>query len=125
MDREELAVNFVAGALTPSERDAWESALNDPASPESAATAEIEGALLALTDAIPAVEPPAGIKFALLAAVAPPQGFVFRFTDDASFRATPIPGVSFRLLHRDKVRNVVSCLLRLAPDDLFSRVTSA
>ncbi len=114
-ERAERAANFVAGALNPSECADWESALADPASPESAATAELEGALLALTASIPAVEPPAGIKAALLAAVVPPQGFVFRFTDDAGFRPTPIPGVSFRLLHRDKGRNVVSCLLKLAP----------
>ena len=82
---------------------------------ESSETAEFEAAFLALAASIPPVEPPPAIKAAVLGAIATPKGFVFRFAGEASFRPTPTPGVTFRLLHRDKSRGVVTCLLRMAP----------
>ncbi len=111
----DLAAQFVAGSMTPCELADWESTLLDTDSPQCNALAGFESALLEIARSIAPVEPPAEIRVGLLGAIAPPEGFVFRFADDASFRPTPIPGVSFRLLHRDKDRDVITCLLRLAP----------
>ncbi len=112
----ERAAEFVAGSMTACELAEWESALADPTSAESTASAEFEEALLELANPLDCVEPPPAIKAAVLDAIAvAPKGFVFRFAGDESFRATPIPGVTFRLLHRDKQRDSVTCLLRLAP----------
>lgn len=109
------AAQFAAGSMTGPELVVWRAALDDGQAAELGATADFEPALLVLADTIAPVEPPCAIKTALLEAIAPPKGFVFRFAGEASFRPTPIPGVSFRLLHRDKSRDVVTCLLRLAP----------
>ena len=111
----ERAAQYVAGSMTARELGEWESALTGATSGEAHATAELEGALQELTAAWNSVAPPPAVKTALLAAVAPPRGFVLRFADAASFRPSPIPGIALRLLHRDKERDQVTCLLRLDP----------
>ena len=109
------ASEYVAGSMTVCELAEWESLLATDGSPESLATAEFEGALLELTAAIQSVVPPPELKAAILERISTPKGIVFRFADHGSFRATPVPGITYRLLSRDHERNRVTCLLRLAP----------
>lgn len=107
------AALFAAGAMTATEAAHWEAALAVPHSAEYRATAEFEIALLKLSAIIQPVEPPSGILAVLQKEIAPPSGIIFRFASDGRFRPSPTPGVAFKLLHRDKARKVVTCLLRL------------
>ncbi len=109
------AAQYVAGSMTACELAEWELLLTTDGSPESLATTELEGALLELTAGIASVEPPAQLKAGILERIATPKGFVFRFADNASFRPTPVAGITYQLLSRDHEHNRVTCLLRLAP----------
>lgn len=109
------AAQYVAGSMTACELAEWESLLATESFQESLATAEFEGALLALTAGIPPVTPPPELKAAILEQIATPKGFSFRFADHASFRPTPVAGITYRLLSRDREQHRVTCLLRLAP----------
>ena len=109
------AAQYVAGSMTACEFAEWELLLTTDGSPESLATTELEGALLELTAGVASVEPPAQLKAGILERIATPKGFVFRFADDASFRPTPVAGITYRLLSRDHEHNRVTCLLRLVP----------
>jgi quercetin dioxygenase-like cupin family protein len=109
------AAQYVAGSMTACELAEWELLLATDRSPESLATAEYEGALLELTAGILPVAPPPQLKATILEQIATPKGFTFRFADNASFRPTPVAGITYRLLSRDHEQNRVTCLLRLAP----------
>jgi anti-sigma factor ChrR (cupin superfamily) len=63
----------------------------------------------------PPVEPSAGLKIRLLAALPPPPQVVYKPSDDAAFRPTKQPGVSVRLLYLDRAADRFSAFLKLAP----------
>lgn len=85
----------------------------DPFDPTDAG---LHDAVRALAD-VPAVEPSAGLKDRLLAALPPadPPGLSFDLAADATFRPFRRPGVSVRLLHLDEPARRFTCLLRLEP----------
>lgn len=117
---DERAALFAAGALPPDEAVALEATLLTGADDLAAFAGVVE----ALAGAIPAVEPPAGAKEKLLAALGPQAGstpvpantgLFFRFAGDGEFVPTPYPGVSVRILHLDSARQQMTLLMRMEP----------
>ena len=71
------------------------------------------GVVAVLAAAIPPIDPPAGVKAALFARLAPPPDIRFRFATDGAFAPTPFPGMTIRLLNIDRERRQFSAMIRL------------
>lgn len=120
LDTDELPALFLAGAL-PEAEDEW---------PKGAIA--LADAVRALVAECEPIAPPTALKQSILNALPKPSprdadraaaaklpGFIFRFTEDDSFKPTPYPGVSVRMLHVDKERHQFACLMRLQPGAVY------
>lgn len=115
---EDLVSLYAVGALAPGEADEFERRRADgwPEAEEMLAT--FTGPVADLAADVPELVPPPHLKAELLnrlAAAAPVTGYTILAADDTAFRPLPYPGVSMRLLHVDRARQMFSCLLRFAP----------
>ncbi|MFO0937132.1 MAG: cupin domain-containing protein [Gemmataceae bacterium] len=65
---------------------------------------------------VEAVEPPSNIKKKLMQKISPPNNdTLICHPKEYEFQPTRLPGVTYRILHRDKSRNKFSALVRMAP----------
>lgn len=84
-----------------------------PAGSDPAACRQADEVVVALASAVDPVPPPAGIRDRLLGLIAS-EPFT-RMADDGAWEATPVPGLTRRILFVDRPNNRVTCLLRLSP----------
>lgn len=116
---EELTALYAAGALSPQEREAFESRLAAGWPEAEALLAEHTHAIAALAEEVPAVPPGRDVKarlFAKLDETNPPRsGPRFGFGESTPFRPTPYPGVQIQLLFADRHVNRFAAILRMEP----------
>ena len=86
---------------------------NAPAGADPAACRQADEVVVALARAVDPVPPPANIRERLLGLIAA-EPFT-RTAAEGMWEATPVPGLTQRLLFVDRPNNRVTCLLRLAP----------
>lgn len=110
---DETAALFAAGALPADDAVAFEARLQT-GTPELTAAAGFAAVVDALAGVVAPVEPPAGAREKLLAAL-PPAGIRFRLAGDGAFTPTRYPGVSVKVLHVDRDRRQFTVLMRMAP----------
>ena len=84
-----------------------------PAGADAADCRQADEVVVALASAVDPVSPPAAIRDRLLGLVTS-QTFT-RSADDGPWEATPVPGLTRRVLFVDRPNNRVTCLLRLSP----------
>ncbi|HVK15776.1 MAG TPA: cupin domain-containing protein [Fimbriiglobus sp.] len=123
---DEMAALYLAGALGDVERDAFEARLNAGWPEGEEAMRQLSEAVRELAAEAPPVDPPLGVREALLAAVDDTRAadrtaaarladIVFRFVEDGEFVRGSAPGVWVRMLHLDRQRRQFSGLVRLEP----------
>jgi anti-sigma factor ChrR (cupin superfamily) len=84
-----------------------------PVGADPAASRQADEVVVALARAVDPVAPPAGVRDRLLSQVAA-EPFT-RTAAEGAWEATPVPGLTRRVLFVDRPNNRVTCLLRLAP----------
>ncbi len=114
---EESAALYLAGALTPQERSAFEQQLQSGRADACATLLDMHDAVRAILMTIPPIEPPASVKTTLLQKLKATQlpGIRFRFVDEDEFAPTPYAGVAVRILNKDRGRKQFTFLMRMEP----------
>jgi hypothetical protein len=129
-DPEELTALYLAGALEPEERTWVEARLSDGEPALRAALAALLPGIDALVDALPPIEPPTGIRDALVkmarqSAVtgSTPSAHVeeveIQTVSQGLWRPTTSRGVTFRPLYSDKANGAETFLLRMEPGSIL------
>jgi anti-sigma factor ChrR (cupin superfamily) len=131
-DPAEEAALYVAGALLPAEVAAIEGRLASGSDDLAAEVASYDAVVLALTGESPPVIPDPRTKRALLDQLAPPAAvkrvratqrsrvprpsdtLFVRRAQSIDWRDYGIPGIQFCILHRDRSRNLQTCLVKAA-----------
>ena len=110
-DLEALALADAVGALDADEqRDLHARVAALPADLQ-AQVADLYDVTLSLAAAAPQVEPPARVRDRLMARLAEPTHYTVT-ADDAGWQATPLPGITTKVLAIDRARGLVTMLVR-------------
>jgi anti-sigma factor ChrR (cupin superfamily) len=116
-DVEALALADAIGALDADEQRELQALVATLTADGQAQVARLYDVAASLAATAPAVDPPAGARDRLLAAIAAPRP-VANYTllgSEGEWNDTPLPGIRIKVLALDKPRNMVTMLLRAQP----------
>lgn len=117
------AALYCAGALAAAEARAFEEHMAECAVCRGEAEAFGEAADL-LAESVPQVPAPPSLRERLLGRVAKPDrdsGLQVKRANEGKWRATPFPGVTFKLLHLDRETMMMTTLLRMEPGAFYPK----
>ncbi|MBL8215454.1 MAG: cupin domain-containing protein [Bryobacterales bacterium] len=117
------AALYSAGALPAAEARTFEEHITDCAVCRAEAEAFGEAADL-LAGSVEPVAPPPSLRERLLGRVAKPEpdsGLHVKRANEGKWRATPFPGVTFKLLHLDRETMMMTTLLRMEPGAFYPK----
>jgi anti-sigma factor ChrR (cupin superfamily) len=130
-DPEEWVALYAAGAMTATERDAFEALLAEGCLAFDAELKALDPVVSRLSQAVPAVEPRPATKAALLDRIVAdqprpqpkpdplPAGFFIQHAAEAAWRPTKVPGVTMRLMYIDQERQRATACLRMEPGHCY------
>lgn len=115
---EALVLADAIGALDPDERLQLQARLDELTAEERSEVAGLYDVTTALALSVPSVEPPAHVRERVLAATRQPTRYTV-WAADAAWTDTGVPGIRARVLAVDKVRSLVTLVLRAEPGAVY------
>jgi quercetin dioxygenase-like cupin family protein len=115
---EALVVAASVGALDPDERVDLQARLAVLTPDERSEVARLYDAATAMAASVPPLEPPAHVRERLLAETRKPSRYTV-WAADAAWIDTGLPGIRARVLAVDKVRSLVTLLIRAEPGAVY------
>jgi anti-sigma factor ChrR (cupin superfamily) len=115
---EALVLADAIGALDPDERLELQARLEGLTAEERSEVAGLYDVTTAMALSVASVEPPAHVRERLLAATRQPTRYTM-WAADAAWIDTGVPGIRARVLAVDKVRSLVTLVLRAEPGAVY------
>ena len=117
-DLEALVLADAVGALDPDERVELQARLEALTPEQRSAVAHLYDIAMAVPASVPLVEPPADLRNRVLAAARTPTRYTL-WAADAAWYETGVPGIRARVLAVDKVRSLVTLVVRADPGAVY------
>ena len=117
-DLKDLVLADSVGALDPDERVGLRARLDALTSQQRSEVASLYDAATAVALTVPPLEPPAHVRERVLAAARTPARYT-AWAADAAWIATGLPGIRARILAVDKVRSLVTLVIRAEPGAVY------